>query len=459
MVPTFAQDRSLDRDVAADYPTVKEYSYWLDTLQKSEVGSLEPSVGSPQSPSLQSPVPSRADVAVVGGGYTGLSAARQLARAGAAVVVLEREQIGWGASSRNGGQVLTGLKLDPRTLVDRFGEGKARELFDVASASIARLEALLAEEAIDCEYARTGHIQAAWKPAHFAAFRGEQALLARVFDHRVHLLSRAEQRSEIGSDAYHGIMVDEASAAINPAKYVAGLAAAARRGGATIVEGASVTSITREGSTGWRLTTTRGDIEARDVLVATNGYTNGACPALQRRFIPIGSYIIATEPLAPAQADAILPRRRMAFDSKNFLYYFRVTADRRLLFGGRAEFGRPDPETTRRAAAILHDGMVVVFPELAAVRVDYAWGGHVAFTRDQMPHAGLLDGMYYAGGYSGHGIAMATHLGEQIARRMAGEPIAHPLFDGRFPPIPMYSGTPWFLPLVGAYYQVKDWLL
>jgi len=422
-------------------------------------------------------------VAVVGGGYTGLSAARQLARAGAAVVVLEREQIGWGASSRNGGQVLTGLKLDPRTLVDRFGERRARELFDVASASIARLEAIIAEETIDCEYARTGHIQAAWKPAHFAGFRDEQALLAKGFDHRVHLLSRAEQRSEIGSDAYHGVMIDEASGAINPAKYVAGLAAAACRAGATILEGVSVTSISRDGSGssprsgvndkgrdvsrrsrgsgggGWRLTTTRGDIEARDVLIATNGYTNGACPALQRRFIPIGSYIIATEPLPSEQADAILPRQRMAFDSKNFLHYFRVTADRRLLFGGRAEFGRPDPETTRRAAAILRDGMSVVFPELAGVRVDYSWGGNVAFTRDQMPRAGLLDGMYYAGGYSGHGIAMATHLGEQIARRMAGEPIAHPLFDDRFPPIPMYSGTPWFLPLVGVYYQVKDWLL
>src|SRR5207245_11431184 len=148
----------------------------------------------------QSPVADRADVAIVRAGYTGLAAARQLARAGAAVVVLEREQIGWGASSRNGGQVLTGFKLDPRTLVDRFGERKARELFDVAAASIARLEAVLAEEAIDCEYARSGHIQAAWKPAHFAAFRDEQALLASVFDHRVHLLSRAEQRSEIGSD-------------------------------------------------------------------------------------------------------------------------------------------------------------------------------------------------------------------------------------------------------------------
>ena len=209
---------------------------------------------------------------------------------------------------------------------------------------------------------------------------------------------------------------------------------------------------------GWRLQTTGGAVEARDVLVATNGYTNGASPALQRRFVPIGSYIIATAPLDDRVAALLLPRRRMAFDTKHFLYYFRVTADRRLLFGGRAEFGRPAPDTTRRAAAILRKGMTTIFPELTDVRIDYAWGGNVAFTRDQMPRAGRLDGVYYAGGYCGHGVAMATYLGEQIARRIAGEPIEHPLFDDRFPAIPLYAGNPWFLPLVGAYYQVKDWL-
>jgi glycine/D-amino acid oxidase-like deaminating enzyme len=429
---------------------VKEYSYWLDSLPHD--ARVTPN------PAPRFPKPERGyDVAVIGGGYTGLAAARHLARAGAAVVVIEREQIGWGASSRNGGQVLTGLKVDPATLASRYGERRARELFDVAGAAIARLQALVAEEAIDCELARTGHIQAAWKPAHFDGFRAEQALLARVFDHPVHLLPRAEQRSEIGSDAYHGVMVDEASCAINPAKYVHGLARAACRAGARLVEGASVVRLRRSGSA-WRVATTSGDVEASDVLAATNGYTNGACPALQRRFVPIGSYIVATEPLAADMADALLPRRRMAFDSKHFLFYFRVAPDRRLLFGGRAQFSRPDAQTTRRAAAILRRGMVSVFPALADVRIEYAWGGNVAFTRDQMPHAGLLDGMYFAGGYCGHGIAMATHLGEQIARRIAGEPVEHPLFDDRFAPIPMYSGTPWFLPLVGAYYQVKDWL-
>ena len=432
---------------------MNEYPYWWDTL---------PGAGGPQSPvpSPQSPLPPRVDVVVVGAGYTGLSAARHLARTGATVLVLEREEVGWGASSRNGGQVLTGLKLAPAALIARFGEARARQLFEAAASSVNRLEALIAEEAIDCEYARTGHLQAAWKPAHFEAFREEQALLARVFDHRVHLVGRSEQRTEIGTSVYHGVLIDERSGSLNPATYVHGLADAATRRGAMIAAGAAVTSVGRQ-SGRWMVKTQSGTVDAGDVLFATNGYTDGAAPALQRRFVPIGSYIIATEPLEAAQAAALLPRQRVAFDSKNFLYYFRVTGDRRLLFGGRAEYGRPDARTIRRAAAILRDGMRSIFPELSGARIDYAWGGNVAFTRDQMPRAGKLDDTYYAGGYCGHGIAMATYLGEQVARRIAGEahdPIAHPLFDDQFAAIPLYAGNPWFLPAVGAYYQVKDWL-
>jgi glycine/D-amino acid oxidase-like deaminating enzyme len=430
---------------------VKEYPYWLDTLPSA--GRQHSEVGTQTSAAL----PPRADVVIVGAGYTGLSAARHLARAGASVVVVEREQVGWGASSRNGGQVLTGLKVEAAALVERFGPSRARQLFEIATESMVRLEGLIAEEAIACEYERAGHLCAAFKPAHFDAFRDEQALLVRVFDHQVHLVPRADQRAEIGSDAYHGVLVDERSGGLNPARFVQGLAGAAIKSGAAVVPGVGVAAVDRHGDV-WRVRTTGGEIEAGDVLMATNGYTDGASPALQRRFVPIGSYIIATEPLAESVASALLPRRRMAFDSKHFLYYFRVTPDRRLLFGGRAEFGRPDADTTRRAAAILQQGMTTVFPQLAGARIDYAWGGNVAFTRDQMPRAGRLDGVYYAGGYCGHGVAMAAYLGEQIARRIAGEPIDHPLFDDHFPAIPMYRGDPWFLPLAGAYYHVKDWL-
>ena len=428
---------------------MREQPYWWDTVPAA--------TRNPESSTQNSELPSRADVVIVGAGYTGLSAARQLARSGASVVVVERERIGWGASSRNGGQVLTGMKLGAAALVARFGETRARELFDIGSQAIVALEELIAGERIDCEYERVGHLCAAFKPAHFDAFREEQELLQRVFAHPVRIVPREQQRSEIGSDAYHGVLVDDRSGALNPARYVHGLAAAAERAGAALVTGVAVTAVQRQPG-GWNVKTAAGDVQARDVLFATNGYTGGASRALQRRFIPIGSFSVATEPLDPGVAAALLPRRRMAFDSKNFLYYFRVMADRRLLFGGRAEFGRPSPDTTQRAATILRKGMTTIFPELAGVRIDYAWGGNVAFTRDQMPRAGVLDGLYYAGGYCGHGIAMATHLGAQIARRIAGEPIEHPLFDDRFPAIPLYSGDPWFLPLVGAYYQVKDWL-
>ena len=428
-----------------------DHSYWLDTLGHSAVDSPQSFVQRRQSPIASR----RYDVVIVGAGYTGLSAARTLAHAGADVLVAEREEVGWGASSRNAGQVLTGLRLEPATLVARYGSVRARQLFEVARASIARLEAVVADEAIDCRYERVGHIQAASTPGHFKAFREERSLLARVFDHRVELVSRAEQRSELASDLYHGLLVDERSGALNPAQYVHGLATAAARAGARLTTGVAVTGVSTR-SDRWTVSTSCGDVDARDILFATNGYTDHAAPGLQRRFVPIGSYIIVTEALTAEIAASLLPRRRTAFDSRHFLHYFRLTPDRRLLFGGRAEFSRPDPATTRRAADILRRDLERVFPQLAGISIDYAWGGRVGFTRDQMPRAGKLDGMYYAGGYCGHGIAMATYLGEQIARRMAGEPIEDPLFDDRFPAIPMYSGNPWFLPVVGAYYRFKD---
>jgi glycine/D-amino acid oxidase-like deaminating enzyme len=430
---------------------VKDYPYWWDTVPGSPVSSLESAVESDQTC-----VPRRVDVVIIGAGYTGLAAARHLARSGASVLVLDRGRVGAGASSRNGGQVLTGLKLDPATLVQRFGEARARQLFEIAAESMARLEAIIAEEPIDCGWARTGHIQAANKPKHFEILREEQALLARVFNHRVELVPRAEQRSEVGSDAYHGLLLDEQSAALNPARYVVGLAAAATASGANIVTRVAVKGLEHVAG-GWRLRAA-GGVEARDVLVATNGYTTEITPALHRRLIPIGSFIIATEPIAADTAASILPRGRVAFDSKNFLHYYRVMPDRRLLFGGRAEFRPPDEHTAGRAAAILRAEMVRVFPDLSNAKVDYSWGGKVAFTRDQMPRAGKLDDLYYSGGYSGHGIAMATYLGEQIARRIAGEALDHPLFDDAFPTIPLYRGTPWFLPILAAYYRVKDWL-
>jgi glycine/D-amino acid oxidase-like deaminating enzyme len=396
-------------------------------------------------------------VAVVGGGYTGLTAARQLARSGASVIVLERGAIGSGASSRNAGQVLTGLKLEPAALVARFGESRAKELFDISREAMSDIDDLIAAERIDCEFERTGHLQAATKPAHLSAFREEQALLARVFNHHVSLVEAANQASELGANGYYGLLLDEESRAINPAKYVIGLSAAASRAGAVLADRTAVRGVARA-SRGWSIDTANGALQAGEVLFATNGYTDHAAPALQRRLIPIGSYIIVTAPLGDDVASRIVPKRRMVFDSRHFLHYFRLTRDNRLLFGGRAEFSGPTLESATRAETILRRAMSSVFPELSATRIDYAWSGHVAFTRDQMPRAGRLDDAFYAGGYCGHGVAMATHLGRLIARRIAGEAVHHPLFDDHFASIPLYYGRPWFLPLVGLYYRWLDWI-
>lgn len=434
---------------------MRAYPYWLDTLSAEQSASLR----SPDSP------PTGVDVLIVGAGYTGLAAARLLARTGASVLVLDREHIGFGASTRNAGQILTGLRLDVATLVRRYGEHRAMELFETADASSSRLRTVIGEESIHCDYEQRGHIQAAYKARHVRAFAAEQALLARLFNRQVTFVSRADQRSELGTDWYHGLLIDEGSAALNPARYLHGLAIAARRAGVCISTGVAVERTARVAG-GWRVTgrttgalNTRSapvEFDAREVLLATNGYTDSLAPRLQRRLIALGSYIIVTEPLNVGQANRLLPRGRTAFDSKHFLYYFRLTPDRRLLFGGRAEFSPPTDASAMRAAERLRAGMIAVFPEMRSVKIEYAWGGTVAFTRDEMPHAGTIDGMHFAGGYCGHGVAMATYLGELIARRIAGESIVHPLLDAPFPALPFHRIARWLLPLAGAYYHVRD---
>ncbi len=416
-----------------------EHPYWWDTVDP------------PKRPRVPPP---HADVVVVGAGYTGLAAARQLARSGAVTIVLDREHVAWGASSRNGGQVLPGLAVAAATLVETMGGTRAREMFELSKQAIAELENLLLDEKIDCHYTRRGHIQAAAKPSHFDEFRHEQSLLARTFDHRVELVPRSSQWTEIGTTAYHGLLIDPSSGALNPAQFAEGLAAAAQRAGARIIENCEVRALQRSGSR-WTVATSQGSVDAADVLVATNGHTGRLTPWLQARVVPVGSYAISTDPLPEDLAFDLLPHGRTAFDSKHFLHYFRLTATRRLIFGGRAAFSAPSPEGARHAAAILHRDLLRLFPDLAEVRISHGWGGSVAFTRDRLPHAGR-HGVWYALGYGGHGIAMATHLGTTLARRVTGETVAHPLLSDRFAKFPLYRGNPWFLPLVGAYYRIQD---
>ena len=315
------------------------------------------------------------------------------------------------------------------------------------------------EESIPCDFDRCGHLVVASKPSHFGALIEEAELLEREFGHSSRVVQPADLHTEIGSSIYHGGVVDTTSAGVNPARYVAGLASAARRAGAQIYEHTPVEQMVREQG-GFLIGTPRGALFANDVLVATNGYTSHVTPTLHRRVIPIGSYIIATEPLPETLAQEVSPRNRMIFDTKNFLFYYRLTPDRRMLFGGRAIFRMPTQSTVCESAAILQDGMHQVFPQLRGVLIEYAWGGTVAFTFDLMPHAGQLDGMYYALGYAGHGVALATYLGTTMGELIAGGPNANPLADLPFPraPLGLYNGNPWFLPFAGAWYRFRDWI-
>ncbi|MGA8763834.1 MAG: FAD-binding oxidoreductase [Candidatus Sulfotelmatobacter sp.] len=409
------------------------------------------------------PLPERVDVAVIGAGFTGLSAARTLAKRGARVAVLESEAIGWGASSRNGGMVLSGMKLGVSKLLSRYGRELTQRMYAASLASIDCVEQIVREEGIDCYFSRCGHLEVACKQKHFDDCMRQTEVVAREFNHQLRVVNRDELSSEIGSTIYFGGLVDEISAGLNPARYVTGLGRAAMKAGAEIFERARVESVRREsrqGETGWKITTSCGALWAREVLVGTSGYTGKATPALRKKIIPIGSFIITTEILPEQLARELSPRNRMIYDTKNYLYYYRLTPDRRMLFGGRAAFFPENDQTIRRSAEILQCGMIDVFPQLRDAKVEYVWGGTLDVAFDIMPHAGQIDGLYYAVGYAGHGVAMATYQGQKMAELIGGDKTENPFTDIPFPgaPLGLYNGTPWFLPFAGAWYKFLDWV-
>jgi glycine/D-amino acid oxidase-like deaminating enzyme len=430
--------------------SVREHNYWLTTVEMP---------GTDRAQAL----PEAADVVVIGAGFTGLAAARILAKKGVKVAVLEAESIGWGASSRNGGMVLTGMKLGVNKLISMYGRERTQKMYAASLASIDCVEQLVREEKIDCDFSRCGHLEVACKQAHFDDYARQVEVIAREFSHTLKIVPKSELRAEIGSEIYYGGMVDEISVGVNPARYVAGLGAAAMRAGSAVFEQTRVQKIEREGRRGvqgWKVSTSRGALWARDVFVGTSGYTSGTTPGLQKKIIPIGSYIITTEVLPGALARELSPRNRMIYDSKNYIYYYRLTPDNRLLFGGRAAFFPESGDSIRKSAEILRQGMIEVYPQLRSTKVEFVWGGTLDFAFDIMPHAGEMDGMYYALGFAGHGVAMATYQGQLMGLRIAGEKPDNP-FDGiPFPgaPLGLYNGRPWFLPFAGAYYKFLDWV-
>ena len=429
---------------------LQERNYWLNTV-------ADPATGTPGA------LPEKIDVAIVGGGFCGLSAARVLAKRGVRVALLEAETLGWGASSRNGGMVLPGLKLPVPTLIKRYGRELVQRMYAASLESIDLVEKIVNEEGIDCSFSRCGHLEVACKQAHFDDYAAAAARTQSEFQHQQRIVPRNELRSEIGSDIYFGGLVDEVSAGLNPARYVHGLAKAAQRHGAPLYDHTRVTNISSQANgTGgsFRIETTRGPLNTKEVLLTSGAYTTAATPALRKKVIPIGSYIIATEILPDKLAAEVSPRNRMIYDSKHFLYYYRLTPDNRMLFGGRAAFFPESESTVRKSAELLRQGMIQVYPQLRDTKVEYVWGGTLDFAFDVMPHSGTINGMHFAIGFAGHGVAAATWMGAKLAVTICGDPDDNPFSRIPFPaaPIGLRSGNTWALPMAGAYYKILDWL-
>ena len=399
------------------------------------------------------PLPARVDVAVIGGGYCGLGAALELARAGAGVAVLDIGAPGEGASTRNGGMVGGAVKLDWSRLAARFGAPTAAALQDGARASFEHLENLIAREGFDADYRRCGRFMLACNRAHYRALQREvDALGERASS--VQIVPRERQRQQIGSDFYHGGVVVEESGGLHPAKLHRALRAAAKTAGAELHAHAEVQHLEPAGD-GMALVTARGRIRAGQVVVATNGYTGALLPGLRRRVVPVSSYIIVTEPLPPELPERLSPRGRMFVDSNRLLSYFRLSPDgRRVVFGGRLQLRTVDERT---AALGLYRRMVRVWPELRGYRITHAWKGYLGFTFDRLPHMGVGEGVHFALGCNGSGVAMASYLGHQVALKILGRQNRPCPFEQLpFPTHVAYRGRAWFLPALGLWYRILD---
>ncbi len=424
------------------HPDFKTAPYWWEAYRPSAGELVE--------------VPRRARVAIVGGGYAGLSAALELSKHGVDAVVLEKGALGEGASTRNGGAVSGGVNIgkgfsgkaaavDPARAADMLSDG-----YD----AFALVERLIAEEGIDCFWQKRGRFQGAWTPKHFAYQQSRLASLNDSAQSGACMVPRERQREEIASDYYYGGMVAERSASLHPALYYKGLLDACRRRGIAVCADAAVGGIVR-GGVGWRVTTSRGAVEAGDVVIATNGYTGELTPSLRRRIVPIASHIIATEELPADLAASLVPKGRTLSDTKRVLCYYRMSPDgRRMVFGGRARFTQADPLLCAR---VLYTYITERFPQLRGVRVTHGWTGNTAFTLDALPHMGEDGGLHYALGCNGSGIAMMTYLGYQTARKIARAANYACAFDSvEFPGHALYNGNPWFLPMIGSYYRLRD---
>ncbi|XDZ66510.1 NAD(P)/FAD-dependent oxidoreductase [Alphaproteobacteria bacterium LSUCC0684] len=415
-------------------------SYWLD--------------GMPELAAQSHALPSSTDVLIVGSGYTGLNAALETARAGRSTLVLDAGEPGSGCSTRNGGQISTSIKPSLAMLNRKYGETRARAIRNEGKDALDWIEERIKAEKIDCSFQRCGRFHAAHSARAYEDLARDSEQLNSIEGIPCAAIPRQEQHGEIGTDFYHGGVVFPHHASVNPARYHRGLLERARKAGATVIGNCAVTGIERN-NTGFEVTTTSGSINAREVIVATNGYTGNATPWLKRRIIPIGSYIIATEQLPPELMDRLFPKNRVISDTRKVVYYFRPSPDRtRILFGGRVSADETDAAVS---GPRLYDDMCRIFPELRSYKISHSWMGTVAYSFDELPHTGIKDGVYYAMGYCGTGVSLSSYLGMRVGQKLLGLKEGTTAFDDlSFPTRPLYTGKPWFLPPMVAWYRWRD---
>lgn len=421
---------------------MRNESYWLDTapvFTGARQGAVEGQV----------------DVVIVGGGFTGLSAARALALKGASVAVLEAGRVIGEASGRNGGQCNTGVAQDYAALSASLGPDKAREYYKAYESAVQSVVTLVEQEGIACDLARNGKLKLAAKAMHYEGMARTCELIRREVDADVELLTAAQARTEVDSSEFHGGLLQRNGVQMHVGRFGVGLAEAATRHGVRVYENAAVKDWKAHNG-GYRVNTARGSIQARQILLATGACQHGGPGWYRRRIVPVGSFVVATEVLPQALTEQLFSQQRSYVTSRLIGNYFRLTPDNRLLFGGRARFAMSGGTSDAKSGKVLQAAMVQMFPQLAKVKIDYCWGGLVDMTSDRLPRAGEHDGIFYSMGYSGHGVQMSVHMGNVMADVMDGNTDANPWRELDWPAVPGHFGTPWFLPLVGAYFRYQD---
>lgn len=402
-----------------------------------------------------SELPKQVDVLVIGSGYTGLHAALQTARGGRETLVLDAERAGWGCSTRNGGQISTSIKPSLEDLKHRYGSEMGLAMRREGPASLEWIEEFVRDEGLDCDFNVVGRFYAAHTPKHYENLAKEVAEKpVPGLETDAYMVPRSEQHRELASDLYHGGAVYPRHASLHPAKYHRGLLDKVLVAGANVVSQCRVNGLERDAN-GFVVQTQLGSVRARKVVIATNGYTGPLTPWHQRRVIPIGSYVIATEPIAPEVMDRLLPTNRNIVDTRKLVVYYRASPDRtRILFGGRVSISESDPV---RSAPKMRQQLIRLFPELSEVRLSHSWMGFVAYTFDELMHVGEEDGLFYSMGYCGSGVGLASYLGMRVGKQVLGQKDGYtPLSEATFSTRPFYSGTPWFLAPSVLYYSIRD---